>query len=58
MLSITSAIGVAANPPTAKPIESIPRANERRLRNQFTTATTSERKLLSDAPIAISMNEI
>ena len=47
MLSMTSAMGVAAKPPIANPIESIPRANERRRRNQFTTATTSERKLLS-----------
>ncbi len=58
MLSMTSAMGVAAKPPIANPIDSIPRANERRRRNQLTTATTSERKLLSDAPIAISMNEM
>ena len=58
MPSISSAIGVAVRPPTAKPIVSTPVASTRRLRNQLTIATRTERKLPSEEPIAISVNEM
>ena len=58
MFSINNAIGVAVRPPTANPIVSTPVANTRRLRNQLTIATSTERKLPSEEPTAIIRNEM